>query len=164
MLTHGVACSLAFHYIRPAAGDDPERIKALILMGSMSTFIPLLRCKAKRALGAASYQPIYSNVQYTASKHAILGMMQALAPMCAARGMRCGSVHPWFMGTSPSLPLFLYPHRIFRHANNSTKEHRDVHRGLAAATRRPRRGGAALHCNRSGPSDVWAAVAHAGCA
>lgn len=81
----------------------------------MSTFVPLLCRNTKRALATASYQPIYSNVQYTASKHAILGMMQALGPMCSARGMRCGSVHPWFMGTSPPpLPLPPCSSRYFR--------------------------------------------------
>ncbi|KIP05100.1 hypothetical protein PHLGIDRAFT_108665 [Phlebiopsis gigantea 11061_1 CR5-6] len=77
-------CTLAFHYISAGnhAQPDPERLKAIVLVGSMASF---------HSLDIAP--------QYSASKFAILGLMGGLRSICDVRDIRVGSVHPWFVKT-----------------------------------------------------------------
>jgi NAD(P)-dependent dehydrogenase (short-subunit alcohol dehydrogenase family) len=39
--------------------------------------------------------------QYTASKHAVLGLMRALDPIVAEDNIRIAVIHPWFAGHLP---------------------------------------------------------------
>ncbi len=43
--------------------------------------------------------------QYTASKHAVLGLMRALDPILTADNIRLAVIHPWFAGTYIFLSL-----------------------------------------------------------
>ncbi|KAI0093225.1 NAD(P)-binding protein [Irpex rosettiformis] len=73
-------CSLALHYLVPERETlTPDSVKALILI--------------------AAFHPMYGTVQYTASKHAILGIQRSLSPVCTMKGIRSGSVHPGFVDT-----------------------------------------------------------------
>ncbi|KAI0812535.1 NAD(P)-binding protein [Irpex lacteus] len=76
-------CSLALHYLVPERETlTPDSVKALVLIGSV-----------------AAFHPMYGTVQYTASKHAVLGIQRSISPVCTVKGIRSGSVHPGFVDT-----------------------------------------------------------------
>ncbi|KAJ3556546.1 hypothetical protein NM688_g1973 [Phlebia brevispora] len=74
-----LATNLALHYMREG---EAQRLRAIILIGSMASF-----------MGAGA------GVVYETAKHGVLGMMRGLRPVCGVRGIRLGSVHPWFADT-----------------------------------------------------------------
>ncbi|KAF8160684.1 hypothetical protein B0H34DRAFT_697678 [Crassisporium funariophilum] len=78
---------LAVHYLQVhhKHGD----LKALILIGSI-----------------ASWLGIPAGEMYTASKHAVLGVMRALHPIMELKGIRVGCIHPFFADTA-IVPTFL---------------------------------------------------------
>ena len=49
----------------------------------------------------ASWMGISMAPQYTASKHAVLGLMRALDPIVAEANIRIAVIHPWFAGHLP---------------------------------------------------------------
>ncbi|KAI0261055.1 hypothetical protein BC834DRAFT_494233 [Gloeopeniophorella convolvens] len=57
--------------------------KALVMIGSMASWIGLP-----------------TGQQYTASKHAALGLMRALDPILALEDIRTACIHPWFADTN----------------------------------------------------------------
>ncbi|KAK7040080.1 hypothetical protein VNI00_009885 [Paramarasmius palmivorus] len=80
------------------------------LMGALNTIQParhyLLKnhqegdLKAVVVLGSmASWLAIPEGPQYTASKHAMLGVMRSLHPVYSQLGIRIASIHPWFADT-----------------------------------------------------------------
>ncbi|CAA7261793.1 unnamed protein product [Cyclocybe aegerita] len=73
---------LAVHYlfVNKQPTDD---LKSLIFIGSV-----------------ASWQAIPLGELYTASKHAVLGLMRSLHPTLGARGVRVGCIHPFFVETN----------------------------------------------------------------
>ncbi|KAJ3556544.1 hypothetical protein NM688_g1971 [Phlebia brevispora] len=71
--------SLALHCM---GSEDNQRLRAIVFVGSMASFM---------GTGPA--------VLYDAAKHGVLGTMRGLRPTCALRGIRLGSVHPWFVDT-----------------------------------------------------------------
>ncbi|KAI0093236.1 NAD(P)-binding protein [Irpex rosettiformis] len=76
--------SLATHFLASdPATRTPDTIKAVIMVGSV-----------------ASFKPIYGGVQYTSSKHAVLGLQRAIGPVLTAKGIRSGSVNPCFVQTN----------------------------------------------------------------
>ncbi|ESK87702.1 hypothetical protein Moror_1854 [Moniliophthora roreri MCA 2997] len=80
---------LAQHYLL----QKPGPLKAVVLIGSM-----------------ASWQAIPVAPEYTATKHAILGVMRSLHPFYLQQGIRIAVVHPFFADTNilkPYVKLFL---------------------------------------------------------
>ncbi|EEB90687.1 hypothetical protein MPER_11071 [Moniliophthora perniciosa FA553] len=81
---------LAQHYLL----QKPGPLKAVVLIGSM-----------------ASWQAIPIAPEYTATKHAILGVMRSLHPIYRQDGIRIACVHPFFAGHTdilrPFVKLFL---------------------------------------------------------
>jgi len=71
---------LAFHYLD--VNKQPGDLKSLIFIGSM-----------------ASWQAIPRGVMYSASKHAVLGMMRSIHPTMELKDIRVGSIHPFFADT-----------------------------------------------------------------
>ncbi|KAH9055930.1 NAD(P)-binding protein [Lactarius vividus] len=47
----------------------------------------------------ASWVGFFSAQQYTASKHAVLGLMRSLDPIIAGENIRTACIHPWFADT-----------------------------------------------------------------
>ncbi|KIM45372.1 hypothetical protein M413DRAFT_442041 [Hebeloma cylindrosporum] len=81
---------LAVHYLQlhQKEGD----LKSLILIGSV-----------------ASWLGIPKGEMYTASKHAVLGVMRALHPIMEVKGIRVGCIHPFFADTAiVPLPVKLF--------------------------------------------------------
>jgi len=70
---------LAMHYL--ALNQKEGSLKALVLLGSM-----------------ASWSSIPRGALYSASKHAILGLMRSFYPEFEAKNIRIGSIHPFFAG------------------------------------------------------------------
>jgi len=68
---------LALHYLD--VNKQPGDLKSLIFIGSM-----------------ASWQAIPRGALYSASKHAVLGMMRSIHPEMEERGIRVGCIHPFF--------------------------------------------------------------------
>lgn len=104
------ACQLALHYLVPERETlTPDSIKALILIGSLSTLL------TSASWGSTSNTPRYINVvvvyprpgflQYTTAKHGVLGLQRSLSPLCTAKGIRSGSVHPGYVGAYSSSVL-----------------------------------------------------------
>jgi len=76
-------CGLAMTYLIPEGEKiTPTSVKALVFIGSV-----------------AALTSLPGSVLYTASKHGVLGIQRAISPVCTARGIRTGSVHPWFVET-----------------------------------------------------------------
>ncbi|KAI9446755.1 hypothetical protein H4582DRAFT_2108342 [Lactarius indigo] len=48
----------------------------------------------------ASWVGFFSAQQYTASKHAVLGLMRSLDPIVAGENIRTACIHPWFADTN----------------------------------------------------------------
>jgi NAD(P)-dependent dehydrogenase (short-subunit alcohol dehydrogenase family) len=71
---------LAFHYLD--VNKQPGDLKSLIFIGSM-----------------ASWQAIPHGAMYSASKHAVLGMMRSIYPAMELKGIRVGCIHPFFADT-----------------------------------------------------------------
>jgi len=71
---------LALHYLD--VNKQPGDLKSLIFIGSM-----------------ASWQAIPRGVMYSASKHAVLGMMRSIHPTMELKDIRVGSIHPFFADT-----------------------------------------------------------------
>jgi len=64
--------------------NKPEgSLKSIIFLGSM-----------------ASWQSIVGAPLYSASKHAVLGFMRSIYPLCLAHGIRVGVIHPFFVDTT----------------------------------------------------------------
>ncbi|KAH9970036.1 hypothetical protein BGW80DRAFT_1562461 [Lactifluus volemus] len=72
---------LGMHYIM--RDRAPDSWKAIVMIGSM-----------------ASWNGLPLAPQYTASKHAVLGLMRALDPIIAKNNIRIAVIHPWFADTS----------------------------------------------------------------
>lgn len=80
---------LGVHYIK--RNRTPGSWKAIVLLGSI-----------------ASWTGLAMAPQYTASKHAVLGLMRALDPIVTADDIRIAVIHPWFADTAIlGLPLKL---------------------------------------------------------
>ncbi|RDB25510.1 5'-hydroxyaverantin dehydrogenase [Hypsizygus marmoreus] len=82
---------LAQHYLE--VNREPGSLKSLVIIASMSSWLGFP--------GGAIY---------TASKHALLGLMRCLWPMFKTRDTRIATVHPFFADTGivpPSMRLFL---------------------------------------------------------
>ncbi|KAL0956837.1 hypothetical protein HGRIS_002949 [Hohenbuehelia grisea] len=73
---------LALHYL-PQNRVDPDSLKALVLIGSI-----------------ASWNGIPKAPLYTASKHAVLGVMRSLSPILEEQNIRIGCIHPFFADTN----------------------------------------------------------------
>jgi len=71
---------LALHYL--ALNRVPGSLKSLVLIGSM-----------------ASWSGIPGAAMYTASKHAVLGLMRSLYPRFQLQDMRIACIHPFFADT-----------------------------------------------------------------
>lgn len=82
---------LAQHYLqvnRPEGADD---LKSLILIGSIASWVGLPLAEL-----------------YTASKHAVLGLMRAMDKRFAMNNIRIACIHPWFAATDIlSIPVRL---------------------------------------------------------
>ncbi|TFY83369.1 hypothetical protein EWM64_g654 [Hericium alpestre] len=76
---------LALYYFKKNRGEGDW--KALILIGSM-----------------ASWQAIPGGPQYSASKHAILGLMRSLWPVVSQDNIRISVIHPWYTDTAIIVP------------------------------------------------------------
>ncbi|EIN12897.1 NAD(P)-binding protein [Punctularia strigosozonata HHB-11173 SS5] len=74
--------NLAQHYLKINRAPL-EGLKAIVLIASIASWIALFE------------GPIYS-----ASKHGVLGLMRALAPLYAKDNIRISSIHPWFADTN----------------------------------------------------------------
>ncbi|KAF8893434.1 hypothetical protein BD779DRAFT_1467786 [Infundibulicybe gibba] len=72
---------LALHYL--GLNRSSGSLKAVILLGSM-----------------ASWSGIPRGGMYSASKHAVLGMMRSLYPTFALKDIRIASIHPFFADTA----------------------------------------------------------------
>ncbi|KAH8119060.1 NAD-binding protein [Phellopilus nigrolimitatus] len=72
---------LASHYL--TKNEEKDSLKALVLVGSM-----------------ASIMGIPGLSLYSASKHAILGLMQSLTMEFQSKGLRIATVCPWFVDTA----------------------------------------------------------------
>ncbi|KAF9527312.1 hypothetical protein CPB83DRAFT_856337 [Crepidotus variabilis] len=82
---------LALHYLHAPAKAEPGTLKAIILIGSM-----------------ASWMSIPGGALYTASKHAMLGVMRSLSGTLPS-SVRIGCIHPFFADTSIlSIPVKLF--------------------------------------------------------
>jgi len=71
---------LALHYLD--VNKQPGDLKSLIFIGSM-----------------ASWLGIPHAAMYTASKHAVLGIMRSIHPAMELKGIRVGCIHPFFADT-----------------------------------------------------------------
>ncbi|KAF8813916.1 NAD(P)-binding protein [Phlegmacium glaucopus] len=71
---------LALHYLD--VNKQTGELKSLIFIGSM-----------------ASWSAIPNGVLYSASKHAVLGMMRSIYPSMEQKGIRVGCIHPFFADT-----------------------------------------------------------------
>jgi len=71
---------LALHYLD--VNKQPGDLKSLILIGSM-----------------ASWQALPHGAMYSASKHAVLGMMRSIHLVIEEKGIRVGCIHPFFADT-----------------------------------------------------------------
>jgi len=71
---------LTLHYLD--VNKQPGDLKSLIFIGSM-----------------ASWQAIPGGAMYSASKHAVLGMMRSIHPTMEKKGIRVGCIHPFFADT-----------------------------------------------------------------
>ncbi|KAF8993653.1 NAD(P)-binding protein [Hymenopellis radicata] len=89
VLTEPEAVYLAQHYL--LLGDS-KGLKSIVLLGSIS-----------------SWKAIPLGPLYTASKHAVLGMMRSTHPLLAAKGIRIAVVHPFFVDT----PILGAPVKLF---------------------------------------------------
>ena len=92
------------HYLKQkpkssVSSPPTDRVKALVLLGSMGKAFDSLQYTEIEPVYIASWQAPGTNVMYGASKHAVLGIMRSLNPTCNAAGIRVGIVHPWFAGT-----------------------------------------------------------------
>ncbi|OBZ72170.1 5'-hydroxyaverantin dehydrogenase [Grifola frondosa] len=88
-----LATHLALHHLKSTqAENEPGRVKAIVLMGSV-----------------ASWHPPAMNVMYGSSKHGVLGLMRTIEPTCDSAGIRVGIVHPWYADTH----LLTTPMRLF---------------------------------------------------
>ncbi|KAJ3855163.1 hypothetical protein EV368DRAFT_72458 [Lentinula lateritia] len=79
---------LAQHYLqlnRPMQDMSPESssLKSVVLLGSLASWTALTKAP-----------------MYTASKHAVLGLMRSLDASFVSRGLRITSIHPFFAATS----------------------------------------------------------------
>ncbi|KAI0248422.1 hypothetical protein BJV78DRAFT_1276578 [Lactifluus subvellereus] len=72
---------LGMHYVM--RNRTPGSWKAIVMIGSV-----------------ASWTGLPMAPQYTASKHAVLGLMRALDPIVAEDNIRIAVIHPWFADTS----------------------------------------------------------------
>lgn len=75
---------------------------------------------------------------YSASKHALLGLMRSLAGTYELKGIRISSIHPWFAGTQSrpatcAIPFILSRHQSLDHGQQ------DDPRGCPVDTCRPHR-------------------------
>ncbi|KAK7037647.1 hypothetical protein VNI00_010867 [Paramarasmius palmivorus] len=77
---------LAQHYL--LQNHTPGSLKAVVLIGSI-----------------ASWQAIPIGPEYSASKHAVLGVMRALHPIYLQAGIRTACIHPFFADTDILRPL-----------------------------------------------------------
>jgi len=73
---------LAQHYLLINREPDTKPLKSIVLIGSMSSWHPF------------PLAPVY-----TATKHGILGLMRALDPILALRGIRIACITPFFADT-----------------------------------------------------------------
>ena len=108
VLTGDPACSLALHYLVPERETlTPDSVKALILIGSVGkqSFYSIISNQNIDIVFIAAFHPMYGTVQYTASKHAVLGIQRSISPVCTMKGIRSGSVHPGFVG-KPRIHLY----------------------------------------------------------
>jgi NAD(P)-dependent dehydrogenase (short-subunit alcohol dehydrogenase family) len=96
------ATHLALHYLKLNRIHDSPR--ALVLLGSMGRYIMhTSSCKLRQLKHfLASWASIPRASLYSASKHAVLGLMRSLSPEFEANNIRIGSIHPFFAGQSPS--------------------------------------------------------------
>jgi len=62
---------------------SPNAWKSLVMTGSMASWVGLIDAQ-----------------QYTASKHAVLGLMRSLDPVVVRDNIRTGCIHPWFTDTN----------------------------------------------------------------
>ncbi|KAJ8517966.1 hypothetical protein ONZ45_g4912 [Pleurotus djamor] len=108
---------LAIHYLK-LQRPDLESLKALVLIGSM-----------------ASWAGIPKATLYSASKHAVLGVMRSLEPMLESENIRIGTIHPFFADTNivptpvklflagiPKVPVPRIAGAIFHVASNPKPE------------------------------------------
>ncbi|KAF9254512.1 NAD(P)-binding protein, partial [Marasmius fiardii PR-910] len=87
---------LAQHYLTRNRKDNND-LKAVVLLGSM-----------------ASWLGIPSATQYTASKHAVLGVMRSMHPIYERLNIRIATIHPFFAGASLAIrTLVPLPVKIF---------------------------------------------------
>ncbi|KAH0588715.1 hypothetical protein H2248_004521 [Termitomyces sp. 'cryptogamus'] len=73
---------LALHYLSVKRGVKDDALKAVVLIGSM-----------------ASWLGIPHGAMYAASKHAVLGLMRSLYPEFALNNIRIATIHPFFADT-----------------------------------------------------------------
>lgn len=64
----------------------------------MSEFCSLRRSVIAYKRIVAAIEPLNGVVQYSAAKHGVLGLQRSISAICTAKGIRSGSVHPWFVG------------------------------------------------------------------
>ncbi|KAG6920143.1 hypothetical protein DXG01_004909 [Tephrocybe rancida] len=73
---------LALHYLSVKRGVKDDTLKAVVLLGSM-----------------ASWLGVPHGVMYAASKHAVLGIMRSLYPEFSRNNIRIATIHPFFADT-----------------------------------------------------------------
>ncbi|KAI9456466.1 NAD(P)-binding protein [Russula earlei] len=72
---------LAMYYMK--LHRSPGAWKSLVIIGSMASWIGLFAAQ-----------------QYTASKHAVLGLIRSLDPVVESENIRTACIHPWFTDTN----------------------------------------------------------------
>ncbi|KAG6829700.1 hypothetical protein H0H87_010502 [Tephrocybe sp. NHM501043] len=83
---------LALHYLSVKRGVNDDTLKAVVLVGSM-----------------ASWLGIPHGAMYAASKHAVLGLMRSLYPEFALNNIRIATIHPFFADTKiVPIPIKLF--------------------------------------------------------
>jgi NAD(P)-dependent dehydrogenase (short-subunit alcohol dehydrogenase family) len=100
------AVHLGMHYVM--RNRTPSSWKAIVMIGSAGSY-PHLACfyfvkNQTDPYTAASWVGLPSAPQYTASKHAVLGLMRSLDPVVAADNIRIAVIHPWFAGNASAPP------------------------------------------------------------
>ncbi|KAH8824381.1 hypothetical protein DL96DRAFT_1531608 [Flagelloscypha sp. PMI_526] len=84
--------SLARHYLSQGHYSHDPDLKALVVLGSM-----------------ASWQAFAPAPLYSASKHAVLGLVRSLTPGFELLGIRIACIHPWFADTT----ILSLPTKVF---------------------------------------------------
>lgn len=88
-----------------------DQLKAIVMVGSMGMSDPLSsrQFSSSSSIDTASWHGFGDLPMYTATKHAILGLMRGLELRCKNAGIRIGTIHPWLVRELPTYALEVFP-------------------------------------------------------